>query len=333
MLGLLPPSSRVSFFRLLAPAACDDQLAHLGRPGEGHLVHVVVRGQRGARGLAEARHHVDHAVRHPGLGDQLGQPQRGQRGLLGRLEDHAVTGGQGGAELPRGHQQREVPRDDLPHDAERLAQRVGVEVGPGHVGHRDVDRVALDLGGPAGHVVEQVRGQRHVRGLGHGERLAVVQRLELGELVLVLEDEVTDAPDDPAPVRRGHPAPRAGLEGRAGRADGPVDVLRVSFGDPGQGLAGRRVGRLEGPARRRVHPLPVDEQLPRGRDELLDVAVQGYSHDAPSPLPARPRQPPHCSQPSDTARGPQPAGPARSVVTMRQQGAGQAQGGGVASTA
>ena len=59
----------------------------------------------------------------------------------------------------------------------------------------------------------------------------------------------------------------------------------------------------------------------------------GYSHDAPSPLPARPRQPPHCSQPSVTARGPQPAGPARSVVTMRQQCAGQAQGGGVASTA
>ena len=32
------------------------------------------------------------------------------------------------AELPGGHQQREVPRDDLPDHAERLAQRVGVEV-------------------------------------------------------------------------------------------------------------------------------------------------------------------------------------------------------------
>ena len=38
-----------------------------------------------------------------------------------------------------------------------------------HVRHRDVDRVALDLGGPAGHVVEQVRGQRHViTCAGHG---------------------------------------------------------------------------------------------------------------------------------------------------------------------
>ena len=108
--------------------------------------------------------HVDHAVGHAGLGDQLGQPQRGQRGLLGRLEHHGVAGGQRRAELPRGHQQREVPRDDLPDDADRLAQRVGVEVRAGHVGHRDVDRVALDLGGPAGHVVEQVRGQRHVGG-------------------------------------------------------------------------------------------------------------------------------------------------------------------------
>src|SRR6185312_2684259 len=50
----------------------------------------------------------------------LGQPQRGQRRLLGWLEDVAVTRGQGRAELPRGHQQRGVPRDDLADDAERL---------------------------------------------------------------------------------------------------------------------------------------------------------------------------------------------------------------------
>ena len=110
-----------------------------------------------------------------------------------------------------------------------------------------------------GHVVEQVRGQRHVRGLRHGERLAVVQRLELGQLVGVLEDQVADPPDDPSPLGRGHPAPRALLERPARRPHRPVDVLGIALGDPGERLAGRGVGRLERLARRRVAPLPVDE--------------------------------------------------------------------------
>jgi hypothetical protein len=68
--------------------------------------------------------------------------------------------------------------------------------------------------------VEQVRGQRHVGGRGDRVRLAVVQRLELGELLGMLEDEVANAPDNPAALGRGHPAPRPGLEGPARRGDG-----------------------------------------------------------------------------------------------------------------
>ncbi len=95
--------------------------------------------------------------------------------------------------------------------------------------------------------MEQVGRQRHVRGPRDGERLAVVQRLELGQLIGVLEDQVPDPPDEAAALRRGHRAPRA-LEGLAGRPYRTVDVLDVTLGDPGEGLAGRRVGRLEGPA-------------------------------------------------------------------------------------
>ena len=233
--GALAAEFQGELLQVAGPGRSDDQLADLGGAGEGNLVDVMVRGQGGAGGLAEAGHHVHHAVGHAGLGDELGQPQRGQRGLLGGLEHHAVAGGQRRAELPRGHQQREVPRDDLPDHAERLAQRVGVEVGARHVGHRDVDRVALDLGGPAGHVVEQVGGQRHVSRLRHGERLAVVQRLELGELVGVLEDQVADPPDDPAALGRGHPAPRAVLERPARRPHRAVDVLGVALRRSGRG--------------------------------------------------------------------------------------------------
>ena len=75
-----------------------------------------------------------------------------------------------------------------------------MEVGARSVRHRDVDGVALDLGGPTCHVMEQVRGQWHVRSLGYRERLAVVQRLELGQLIDVLEDQITDPPDHAPPL-------------------------------------------------------------------------------------------------------------------------------------
>ncbi len=265
--GALAAEFQGQLLQVASPRGRDDQLAHLGGTGEGNLVHVIVGGQGRSGGLAEAGYHVHHTVGHAGLGDEPGQAQRGQRSLLGGLEDHAVASGERRAELPRRHQQREVPRDNLPDHAERLAQRVGVEVRARHVGHRDVDRVALDLGGPAGHVVEQVCGQWHVSRLRHGEGLAVVQRLELGQLVGVLQDQVTDPPDDPPPLRRGHPAPRTLLERPPRRPHSPVDVLGTALGDPGEHLPRRGVGRLERPARRRVAPLPVDEQLSRGADE------------------------------------------------------------------
>ena len=54
-------------------------------------------------------------------------------GLLGGLEDDGVAAGEGRGELPRRHEEREVPREDLPDDAERP----GVVVGDG---------VAVELG-------------------------------------------------------------------------------------------------------------------------------------------------------------------------------------------
>ena len=48
------------------------------------------------------------------------------RRRAGRLDHRAVAGGQRRGDLPRRHQQREVERDDLADDAERLAEVVGV---------------------------------------------------------------------------------------------------------------------------------------------------------------------------------------------------------------
>lgn len=46
--------------------------------------------------------------RESGLVDQVANPQGGQRGKLGRLEDDGVSGGECGTDLPREHQQGEL---------------------------------------------------------------------------------------------------------------------------------------------------------------------------------------------------------------------------------
>ena len=46
------------------------------------------------------------------------------RRLLGGLEHHGVAGGERRGQLPDGHQDGEVPGDDLAHDAERFVEVV-----------------------------------------------------------------------------------------------------------------------------------------------------------------------------------------------------------------
>ena len=191
----------------VARRGLDDQLADLGGAGEGDLVDVRVRGQRRAGRLAVAGHDVDHAVGKPA--SMISSPRRSAvSGVCSAgLSTTVLPAGQRRPQLPGGHQQREVPRDDLPDHADRLAQRVGVEHRARGVGHRQRDRVALDLGGPAGHVVEQLGGQRHVDRAGDADRLAVVEGLQLGELLQVLDDQVAELPDQPPPLgRRSSPA-------------------------------------------------------------------------------------------------------------------------------
>ena len=109
----------------IARGGLHDQLAHFGRAGERDLIDVRMRGQRGAGGFAETRHDIHHAVGNAGFLNQFAQAQRGERRLLGGLQHHGAAGRQRRAELPGGHQQREIPGNDLADHADRLAQRVG----------------------------------------------------------------------------------------------------------------------------------------------------------------------------------------------------------------
>ncbi len=126
MLAALPPSSRVSRRPVPAsrrwiclPTSVDPVNATLSSPAWPTSADPTspAPGQ-----------HVEHPGRQPGLGGDLGQHQRGQRGGLGRLEHDGVAAGQRGGDLPGRHQQREVPRDHRADHAERA--RVGTRPWP-----------------------------------------------------------------------------------------------------------------------------------------------------------------------------------------------------------
>ena len=115
----------------IAGGGLHDELADFGRAGERNFVDIRMGGQRGAGRLAVTSHDVDDAIGKPASMNQFAEPQGGQWRLLGRLENDGAAGGQRGTEFPRGHQQREIPRNDLTDDADGLAQGVGKELAPG----------------------------------------------------------------------------------------------------------------------------------------------------------------------------------------------------------
>ena len=176
-------------FLQIAGSGLQDQFADFRRAGERDFVDIRMSRQRSARRLAVARHDIHHAVGNAGFLNQFAKQQRGERRLLRGLQHDRAAGRKSRAELPRRHQQREIPRNDLPDDADRLANRVGQKLCCS-AARRNGNRVSFDLGGPAGHVAEQIGREGHVGDARDRERLAVVERFELREFFQVLFDQI-----------------------------------------------------------------------------------------------------------------------------------------------
>ena len=170
MFAALPPSSSVS--RLPVPASARWIALPTSVEPVNAILSTPVRRRARAPVSPAPGDDVHDAGRQLGLLQDLGEQQRRERRRLGRLQHDGVAGGERGRDLPRGHQQREVPRDDLAGDAERRAAAAGERV--------------LELVGPA-RVVEEVRGgERHVDVARFLDRLAAVDRLEHRELARAL---------------------------------------------------------------------------------------------------------------------------------------------------
>ena len=249
---------------LLAGAgeAALDLLPHLGRAGERDLVDVLALDERGA-GATVAGDDVDDAGRELRLAEDVGEEECRERGRLGGLEDHGVAAGQRRRDLPREHEQREVPRDDLARHADRpwAPVREGV----------------LELVGPAGVVEEVRRGEREVDVPRLLDRLAAVERLEDGELARSLLEDAGDAEEVLRSLGARERRPAVGVGG-AGGGDGAADVGRGGLADGRERLlvAGRdRLVRL-----RRLEPFAADEEAVALAD-LDDVARLGRARVGP----------------------------------------------------
>ena len=158
-----------------------------------------------------------------GLPADVGEEERGERRRLGRLEHDGVAAGQRRRDLPREHQQREVPGDDLRGHAERPRPPVGERV--------------LELVRPAG-VVEEVRGRerqvdvaRLLIGLPPSSDSATASSRARSCRIRAMRKRYFARSDG----RQRRPAVR---EGVAGRRDREVDVLRARVRDLGQRLLG-----------------------------------------------------------------------------------------------
>ncbi len=198
MLELLPPSSSVTRFTWSAQPAMIF-LPTAVEPVKHDLAHQRVGDEPLADHAALAGDDRQHVLGQAGLEGELGDPDRGQRGELGGLEDDGVAGGQRRCHAPGQDRHREVPRHDDPDHAERL-----VEGQVDAAGDRDL---------PAEHPLRRrrvvVEAVADVAGLPARVAPGVsgVADLELGQLLDVVVDDRGEPAQERGPVARRHRPP------------------------------------------------------------------------------------------------------------------------------
>jgi hypothetical protein len=192
------------------------------------------------------------AMIEPGLGQQRGEQQGGQRGEFGRLEYDGAARCQRGRDLTGPHGQREVPRRD---------QQAGPDRMPGNdhpAGRLGVDAVAAGdpycfLGEPA----EELPAIAHL-GLRLGQWFAHLDRHQQGQIVPTPLDRLERPAEDLRPLARRRLGPVG--SGNHSRIQRSGAVRHSGIGD---GLHHRTGGWiLDGKGRSRSGrpPLAADEE-------------------------------------------------------------------------
>src|ERR1700722_4198914 len=237
-----------------------DELADVGRAGERDFVDVGMLDD-GRAGFARAGDDIDNAFGKFGFLENLREAHRGDAGGLGGFDHNRVAAGERGSDLPRGHEQREIPGDNLADDAEGFRGAAGEGV--------------LELVCPAG-VIKEMRGdERKIDIAAFLDGLAAVYGLEHGEFAGFFLDDARDAVKIFAALASGHFAPDFVVRA-AGSLHGLVHVRRSAEGDLGQLAFGGGIDGVEIFASGRRDEFAVDEQLvPRRDDVALGILGRG----------------------------------------------------------
>ena len=202
------------------------------RADEAHRLNVRM-GEDGVDRLLAAIDDIEHAGRATRLDEQFGQAQRAARHLLRRFEDEGVAAGDRHREHPHRHHGREVERRDAGADAERLAQRIAVDVGA------DVFAIFAfqEMRDAAGEFDDFQTALQRTEGVGMD--LAMLVGDQSGELVGMFLDQFLETEHDAgAPQRRGRrPAGKGLLRG----SDSGRDLHRASHGNARGDFTARRI--------------------------------------------------------------------------------------------
>ena len=212
---------------LLVGDAAADAPADPGRAGEGERPGQLVLDDRVADLRAGAGDDAEPALGQARLDQDLGQLQRRDRRLSGRLENDRVAGGDRRPELVGDQVEREVEgadrADDAVGDAQHHAELAGARRGGLHR-HRAAGQLAR---------LDRREGQRvgAAGGLDPGrlQRLAGLGGDRQRQVVEPLADQLGGAVEHRGPLVLGEVGR---LEGLLGGFGGAVDERRVALRDP-----------------------------------------------------------------------------------------------------
>jgi hypothetical protein len=186
-------------------------------------------------------------------GGKLGHAQRRQRRQFRLLHHHAVAGGQGGAELPAGEHQREIPGHHLPHHAHRHAGHIVQKAGV------DGNHHAFVLVGHAREIAEGRHGAQHIQVARIADGVPRIQALDERQVIAIPFDRVSQLADQHAAIGRRHGGP--GRKGLARRSHRAIDIRRPRLRHLCQQRVVEGIEDIEGATLQCIDEFVVDEQL------------------------------------------------------------------------
>ena len=220
----------------LAGALRHQDLADGRRSREGELAHDRVARQLAAdhgRVLGIAGHDLEDARGDPRAVGELGQGERRERRLLGRLAHDRVAGRERGRDLAGDHRRGEVPGRDAAADPDRL-----LEHDDPRVGRLGRDRVAVDALALLPHPLQESGGVADL-GIRLGQRLTLLARHDHGEVAAVPEHQIGERAQICRALACGTRTP--GRERRVGALDRPARLRGAHARHLGEHLAGRGI--------------------------------------------------------------------------------------------